>query len=368
LRPGAGSLRQISSAPPHTTAAELEALRSQYESSLSWRLTRPLRTLKRTLLRTRPAPTEPSQPLPLPLSPGSHDLWLRTFWDDQLAPIDRACVNAGPEAFALFRALDADLWAMLLAQEQEAYPNISSLLPDVPPADLQVMWNGTSGVTLATQSCGFYELLGRLQATHGQRPLGDCRVLDFGCGWGRLTRFLARDVEPGRLYGCDPVAAILELARTSRVPAELARSDFLPERVPFDERFDLAYAFSVFTHLSESAHTASLRALHEAIVPGGLLVLTIRPPEYLRTCELLHPVLAGLGAEPAGRVGDPLYLYAAHDQLPLTFDAEDHELTYGETVVTLAYVRERWSEIFELLDVHLSIGDPHQIVLALRRL
>jgi SAM-dependent methyltransferase len=294
---------------------------------------------------------------------------LRTFWDDQLASIDRGCVNAGPEAFALFRGLDADLWAMLLTQEQEVYPNIGALLPDVPEVELQVMWNGTSGVALATQSCGFYELLGRLQATHGQRPLRDCRVLDFGCGWGRMTRFLARDVEPGRLCGCDPVDGILEVARTSRVPAHLARSEFLPERVPFDERFDLAYAFSVFTHLSETAHAASLRALHKAIVPGGLLVLTIRPPEYLRTCELLHPVLASLGDEPATRLDQPLYLFAGHDPLPHMFDdTEDSELTYGETVVTLTYVRERWSDLFELLDVHLLIGDPNQIVLALRRL
>ena len=93
-------------------------------------------------------------------------------------------------------------------------------------------------------------------------------MLDFGCGWGRLTRMLARDVAPGNLFGCDPAQGILDVCRADRVPAELARSDFLPQRVPFDGPFDLAFAFSVFTHLSERAAEASLDALHAALAPG----------------------------------------------------------------------------------------------------
>ena len=278
-----------------------------------------------------------------------------------------ACAAAAPERYALFRDLEADLWALLLTQDYEAYPNIRALLPDIPSAELQVMWNGTSGLTLAAQSCAFYRLLGRLQAEHGQRPLEECRVLDFGCGWGRLTRFLARDIEPGCLCGCDPAGPILDVARNSGVPAELALSEFVPQQLPFDQRFDLAFAFSVFTHLSESAHLASLRALHAAIVPGGLLVATVRPPEYLRVWTSLHPALTALGPAPARRLDEPLYLFAPHDQLPLMFDGEERELTYGDTVITLAYVREHWSEMFELIDIDLVLDDPHQIVLTLRR-
>ena len=44
--------------------------------------------------------------------------WLEHFHGDQLARIDSARQDAGPEAFALFRELDADLWG-LLAQPRE---------------------------------------------------------------------------------------------------------------------------------------------------------------------------------------------------------------------------------------------------------
>ena len=40
---------------------------------------------------------------------------------------------------------------------------------------------------------------------------------------------------------------------------------------------------------------------------------------------------------------------------------------YGETAITLPYVRERWGRWFELLHVDLLLGDLHQVVLTLRR-
>jgi SAM-dependent methyltransferase len=305
---------------------------------------------------------------PASLAPGRQDSWLEHLHGDRLAAIDAACAGGGPECFALFRDLDTDVWALLLTQEYELYPNIRALLPSVPDTALQELWNGTSGVALAAQSAAFYDKLRWRFDRHGERTLADARVLDFGCGWGRLTRFLARDVAPGRLYGCDPVEQILDVCREARVPATLARSDFLPSRLPFEEPFDLAFAFSVFTHLSETAHERSLRALHQSLLPGAVLVVTVRPPAYLRLSPLMGPALASLGADPDAGLRDPRYLFVAHPAESSHPQYEGGEMTYGEAVVTLPYVRERWSSMFELLDVDLLIGDLYQVMLTLRRL
>jgi SAM-dependent methyltransferase len=304
---------------------------------------------------------------PAPPQSEPYDSWLQTFWGRELERIDAACTGAGPEALALFRELDGDLWAALLTQEYEAYPGIKRLLPDAPAPALQATWNGASGSALAAQSLAFYEKLRHLYARHSGSALEESRVLDFGCGWGRLTRFFARDVAPGALFGCDPVDPILDLCRHSGVPAVLAHCDFVPARIPFEERFHLAYAFSVFTHLSEPSHRASLRALHASLVPGGLLVLTIRPPQYLRRSELLHPLYESLGPRPELALEEPLYLFAPHEAQPLGAEAPDGEVTYGETVITPAYIREHWTELFELVAIELLIGDPHQVVLAMRQ-
>jgi SAM-dependent methyltransferase len=346
-------------------ATELDHLRRQYESSLSWRVTRPLRAAGRLARTWRASATNAWSPPPT-LTPGRYDSWLEHFHGEHLDRIDAACADGGTECLALFRNLDVDLWALLLTQEYEVYPNIRSLLPDMPDPSLQQLWNGASGVRLAAQSASFYAKLREGFHRHSELPLADARVLDFGCGWGRLTRFLARDVEPGRLYGCDPVQEILDVCRNISVPAILGRTDFLPERLPFDEQFDLAFSFSVFTHLSEPAHQSCLRALYETLRPGGVLMLTVRPPNYLLTCDRMNPLLESLGPDYLNKLEQARYFFAPHPAEPSHFHYAGGEMTYGETVITLPYIRERWSPMFELLDVDLLVGDLHQVVVTLR--
>jgi SAM-dependent methyltransferase len=322
-------------------------------------VTRSLNALARRArgLRTREEPGRPR---------ARHDSWLRVF-NEQLAAIDEACEDAGPEAFALFRELDDDVWGLLLTQEYDSYPNIRRLLPDVPDASLQELWNGTSGVALAAQSVAFYSKLRSRHADHSDRSLRDSDVVDFGCGWGRLTRYLARDVQPGRLFGCDPVEQILDVCRTSGVPATLGKSPFVPEELPFATQFDLAFSFSVFTHISERAHEACLRALYRSLRPGALLVVTVRPPHYVRFSPLMKPALDALGPEPDARLGEPRYLFVPHPAEDSHLQYEGGEMTYGETVITLPYVRDRWAPAFELLEVDLLLGDLYQLMLTLRR-
>ena len=147
------------------------------------------------------------------------------------------------------------------------------------------------------------------------------------------------------------------------MPAELATSEFIPERIPFDEQFDLAFAFSVFTHLSEPAHASCLGALHESLRPGATLVVTIRPPAYLRSSPHMRAALDDLEGDLAG----PRYIFAPHPADARHLQYQGGEMSYGETVVTLPYVRERWAPNFELLAVDLLVGDLHQLVLTLRR-
>ena len=317
---------------------------------------RPLRALRRRarglLAPDRPAPAAAGE---------RYDAWLTHFHGGELARLEARCAGGGTECLAHFRALDADLWALLLTQQYEAFPGIRAVLPQAPDPALQERWNGASGARLAAQGAAFYRRVREEFARHGPRPLEDAAVLDFGCGWGRLTRMFAREVPPERLFGCDPSEPILEVCRANGVPAQLARSEFVPERLPFEGPFELAFAFSVFTHLSEPAHERCLCALHRALAPGGLLLVTLRPPAYLDLCELMHPVRVPLA--PA----DARYLFVPHAADPSHPQYGGGEMIYGETVVTLAYVRERWSEMFELLAAGILLDDLFQVVLTLRR-
>jgi SAM-dependent methyltransferase len=297
------------------------------------------------------------------------DSWLETFHGDRLRLLDEACAeSATAERYAMFRGLDEDLWSLLLTQQFDLYPNIKTLLPNVPAPELQATWNGRSGLSLASQSKAFYSKVRGSYARHGATSLSAALVLDFGCGWGRLTRYFARDVAAGCLFGCDPLEPILDVCRKDGVPATFARSDFTPDRLPFGEQFDLAFAFSVFTHLSEAAHERCLLALHGSLKPGGILVVTIRPPAFLDICD---PLRSQLGASAPDQPSDPSgssYLFAPHPATPFApeFGGAD-AMSYGDTLITMTYIRERWARLFDLLEVNVLIEDPYQVMLTLSR-
>lgn len=236
-----------------------------------------------------------------------------------------------------------ELWSLLLTRQYDGYEHVAAQLPEVPEPEWQELWNGASGARLAAQTLAFYRMLAPWLAP-------DARVLDFGCGWGRITRFLGRDVPAERLFACDPVLGILDLCERHGVRATFALSDPRSSRLPFDGPFDLAFAFSVFTHLSERAHERALDALHAGLRPGGTLVVTVRPPGHL--------------GEPPGTP----YHYVPHPGPPENYQWESEEgVDYGDTVITLDYVRERWAPRFELIAAQPLAGDLAQVVLVLRR-
>jgi SAM-dependent methyltransferase len=302
-------------------------------------------------------------------APVSFDSWLRDVGGFELERIDAACAQAGPDdraAFALFSDLDVDLWAMLLSQEYSCLPHIKALLPAVPDPSLQALWNGAGGARLANQSKTFYAKVCERQASYGSVALAQARVLDHGCGWGRLLRFFARDVAPGNLFGVDPTPMILDVCRRDRVPAELRQIDFLAAELPFGE-IDLAYSFSVFTHLSPTAAQRALEALHAAIVPGGILVATVRPPAYLTVAPEFATTLQQLGPGWPEALAEPKHLFVAHPAQDSHYQYDGGEMTYGEAIITIPWIRERWAPRFELLDVAPLVGDLHQVMVTLRR-
>ena len=98
------------------------------------------------------------------------DEWLAHYFDERLQRLDRQCAGAGPDAFALFRDLDDDLWTVLLSRRYERYPNIRALLPELPDESLQVRWNGAAGLTLLNQGQAFYAKVRQRFSTPRRSP------------------------------------------------------------------------------------------------------------------------------------------------------------------------------------------------------
>ncbi|HEX6700118.1 MAG TPA: class I SAM-dependent methyltransferase [Gaiellaceae bacterium] len=104
-------------------------------------------------------------------------------------------------------------------------------------------------------------------------------MLDFGCGCGRVTRYWA-DLEQTRVHGTDANADAVDWCRRNLTFARFEANGLAPPLPHEAASFDLVYALSVFTHLTEDLQQRWMAELERVLRPGGLLMLTTHGDRY----------------------------------------------------------------------------------------
>ncbi|PYS15586.1 MAG: hypothetical protein DMG15_04630 [Acidobacteria bacterium] len=276
-------------------------------------------------------------------------------YDAILRAID-ARVSATPpdEIPQLLSPLPLAIWGELLLEVPARYPNLKAFFPSMASEEIQTHWTGNHGTALLGQTIAFVESLVNGYQTMTRRGLEKARVLDFGCGWGRIIRLLYKYVGYENIFAVDPWDEPIALCKQHGVKAHLALSEDVPVVLPFRGPFDLIYAFSVFTHLSEKTTNAVLNTLRRYIADDGVLVITVRPKQYWQ----VH------GDAVADR------MMAEHDRKGFAFVPSnrtpiDGDITYGDTSMSVDYVAAnfpRWQVVGE----HCNPIDPYQLLLFVR--
>jgi SAM-dependent methyltransferase len=109
---------------------------------------------------------------------------------------------------------------------------------------------------------------------------GSGKLLDFASGYGRVTRFLAREIPPARIWVADVYADGVRF-QEERLGVRGLVSAIRPEDFACEERFDAILVTSLFTHLPEERFVAWLRTLLGLLAPGGLLAFSTHSSEVL---------------------------------------------------------------------------------------
>ena len=151
--------------------------------------------------------------------------------------------------------------------------------PPLPPRRLRVRVAGTADADWFLRS-------GRAayDAIAAHVPLGELdAVLDFGCGCGRVTRYW-HDFDGG-VAGSDLNGDAVEWCRTNLPFASFAPNTLAPPLAFDAQSFDLVYALSVFTHLTEELQLAWRDEVGRVLRPGGYFLLSTHGRSYVPRLE-----------------------------------------------------------------------------------
>jgi SAM-dependent methyltransferase len=105
-------------------------------------------------------------------------------------------------------------------------------------------------------------------------------ILDFGCGCGRVLRHW-HSLPDTKVYGTDINPALIEWSRRNLPFADVQSNSLEPPLSFAAGEFDLVYALSVFTHLTEEMQTAWMNELSRVVKPGGHVLISTHGESYL---------------------------------------------------------------------------------------
>lgn len=264
-----------------------------------------------------------------------------------------------PEVEALSYILTGDQlreWALTVGVATDE--GLRAIVPSVPPLDMRTivaapsepvfLWSGFRDA----QSC--VAMSSRLLKK--SRPL---KVLDFGCGCGRVSRFI-QELPNVELSGTDVNAKLVDWCQENLKNTRTTLNGPLPPLPLEDECFDFIYSFSIFSHLPEGAMLRWLAELARVTATGGILMLTTHgsPALDIIAKSEVHQSMFRVDQHEVERIRAE-FNRAGFVYLPYDADVLSHANAgddYGNSFIHHDYISRRWCESGLTLIEHIEGG------------
>jgi SAM-dependent methyltransferase len=118
-----------------------------------------------------------------------------------------------------------------------------------------------------------FSALENIQSAVSIAKIKPATVLDFGCGAGRVTRWIAAAFPHANIEGCDIREGDIKFV-SETFSLRTWQSVVDPVKLNPPSSYDLIWVGSVFTHLSKDASTQLFDKLTSWLNPNGILVFT----------------------------------------------------------------------------------------------
>ncbi|MFN2518003.1 MAG: trans-aconitate 2-methyltransferase [Jatrophihabitantaceae bacterium] len=160
--------------------------------------------------------------------------------------------------------------------ELPAVVDVARAVPVNPPERIQMKFVGLSYEAAYAEAESFVAVADQFATKHGPGRFTDLgHIVDFGSGWGRITRTLLLRVPPTKVHALDVDSEMTALVNTTLPGVNALTVSPQPPTVLGNASVDAALAFSVFSHLSGPAHEAWAAEFGRIVAPGGAVAITV---------------------------------------------------------------------------------------------
>ncbi len=186
----------------------------------------------------------------------------------------------------IYRALE---WR--LSKDAGVWPDEAGGLPVPPPYLVTLIASSANLDGFLEHGLDLVAYLDKLLHRHGLSFDKGPVTLDFGCGCGRLARYIAPRVMAGggRFIGLDINGKLVGWS-AKNLPGEYRRNRLKPRAPVEDASVDLLYAVSVFTHVPRASMAAWLEDYARMLKPGGVALVSFADEDRI---DIAHPARRG---------------------------------------------------------------------------
>jgi len=182
----------------------------------------------------------------------------------------------------VYRALE---WR--LSKDVDIWPDEAGGLPVPPPYLVTLVASSANLDSFLAHGVDLVAYLDKLLHRHGLSFDHGPVTMDFGCGCGRLARYIAPRVIAGggRFIGLDINRKLVGWS-AKNLPGEYRRNRLQPRAPAPDASIDLLYAVSVFTHVPRVSMAAWLDDYARMLKPGGVALVSFADEDRI---DIAHP-------------------------------------------------------------------------------
>jgi SAM-dependent methyltransferase len=252
------------------------------------------------------------------------------------------------------------LQTLIRSLDSTQHSPLGEALPKFPSEEMQRNTTGLSSEAALAQAYAFYSDVVRAAVGHGYELSASTKALDFGFGWGRITRVFMEKLSIDNIHGIDVDPAFAVMTR------ELFDSENFEACAPFpptrfeNASFDMVFSYSVFSHLSEKACVDWMREFARIVKPGGIVAWTTRHITFFDFCQWAADQgdqVSGYVRALGGLFPDLDAVRAAYLRGEIVHGASAgvggggprDESFYGETWIPQQYAERRFANDFRLI-------------------